>query len=145
MENSSSFRAKRADRLVQPVGGMILIGYSLLMPLLAEGTRFFLIVIGAVAIAFGLLYHFHKVFKLYDEFFEFKKTPISSSLRLRYISIESLERTGASKLKICHMHKGGLKERALYIGMLSKDERDKLVDELSRRIPAPSNEDLKPS
>ncbi|TVP51136.1 MAG: hypothetical protein EA345_03355 [Halomonas sp.] len=141
MEFSSSFRAKPIDRLVQPTGGIIMIVYSLLMPTLPMEMRLFLIAVGAIAIVFGLLYHLHKVFKIYDDRFAFKKTPVSPSLKFRYEDIESVERVGGSKLKVLHMHDGETKRRTLYIGMLSKDERDKLIEQLGNRIPAMPNKD----
>ncbi|OAZ98370.1 hypothetical protein [Halomonas sp. G11] len=135
MEFSSAFRAKPIDRLVQPIGGIIIIAYSLMMTALSMEMRFFLVAVGAVAIAFGILYHFHKVFKVYEDHFEFKKTPISPSLKIYYSSVESFEKVGGSKLKVLYMHSGEIKRRTLYIGMLSKDDRDKLIEQLTARTP----------
>ncbi|MGM0825027.1 MAG: hypothetical protein ACQEUY_09930 [Pseudomonadota bacterium] len=141
MEFSSSFRAKPVDRLVQPIGGVIIIAYSLMMTELSMEIRFFLMAVGAVAIAFGILYHFQKVFKIYEDYFEFKKTPISPSLQLCYSSVANFERVGGSKLKIFYMHGGEIKSRTLYIGMLSKDERDKLIEQLTSRVPVSPSKD----
>lgn len=141
MEFTSSYRAKAVDRLVQPIGGIIIIFYTLLIQTFSMEIRFFLIAVGAIAIAFGFIYHFHKVFKIYEELFIFKKTPISPPLKLHYEDIESVEKVGRSTLKILHMHDGEIKRRTLYIGMLSKDDRDKLIEQLDDRIPAMPSKD----
>nr|WP_163502586.1 hypothetical protein [Halomonas socia] len=139
MENSSSYRAKSVDRLVQPIGGVILIIYSLMMAPLPMEMRLFLLTIGAISIVLGVFHHYHKVFKFCEEFVEFKKSPISPSMQFRYTDIKSLERVGSSKVQFFHELGGKNKKHTLYIGMLSKDDRETLMAEFDGRISALSN------
>ncbi|RDB43125.1 hypothetical protein DU490_09840 [Halomonas sp. DQ26W] len=138
MEIISSYKAKSIDRYIQPVGSVVLIIYALLMSAMSAEMRFFLIVIGAIAIVFGLLNHFHRAYKFYEDFLEMQKTPISSTHRFHYSNIECMEKNGSAKLSIQYRRKGEINNHTLYLGMLSKSDREKITAELESRTSSPS-------
>ncbi|MGY6565971.1 MAG: hypothetical protein ACXIU5_14630 [Halomonadaceae bacterium] len=140
MEAISSYRTKPVERYVQPVGGVILIAYALLMPAMSIEMKFFLIAIGAVAIFLGVLHHFHKTFVIHENFFEMKKTPMSPTHRFHYSHIEKWEDAEGSKLCLSYRSKNEVKKHTLHTGMLSKGDRERLLNDLKSLASLPAQD-----
>ncbi|WP_168015300.1 hypothetical protein [Halomonas salinarum] len=128
-----AFKAKPVERYAQLFGGCVLIVFSMVMSGLSHEIRILFAVLGLAGIGFGLLSHFHHPFRVFEEYLEARKTPISPTTKISYSSIQSVKKKGESKVVIHHDQEGTSKRATLYTGLLAKDDRDALMGQIGSR------------